>query len=136
MNLRRSVLLLLSALNGCGGSDQIYISPRTDYELAVMAADAKRAEVKTLAVDSPCTQSDHCSVIKLQPTYFEPCGLTEDIDYSLISATASQARTATAQHTELARAAQALAPRPPGVTSCTGFTLFRPLVCVGGRCQH
>jgi hypothetical protein len=129
-------LSLAVLVGGCGGSDESTSSPRSDYELAVLAADAERKEVLDLASPSPCSQAQDCSYLKLQPTYFDPCGFTEDIDYSLISATAAQARAAAIRRTELARTAQELAPRPPGMTSCTGFNLYRPSVCIAGRCQH
>jgi hypothetical protein len=132
-------LLLASlalAVCACGDGESASERAQREYELAVSAADSKRAEVRALAVASPCSQIEHCAVLKLQPTYPDPCSFTEDIDYSLISQTAVQAQVAAAQYSQLAQTARGLAsPLPPG-SSCTGFTRYRALWCISGSCTR
>ena len=130
-----AIVLLLAA---CGGGD----SPsdpeiqKTDYELAVQLAKVKAAEVRSMAATSPCSQDSHCSSLQLSPTFNDPCNFVEDVDFSILSNNAIAAQQAATEYSALATAARLLAPPLQFGTSCSGQTLFRPLVCTANKCTR
>lgn len=100
-------------LTACGGSDPL--------TLLLEQAAAKETEARSLAVDSPCTEDNQCSILSFASTTNNcPSSLTamNYKIYSLASGTAAQAREATDEHNRLASEARALEAKD-----------YRPLLC-------
>ena len=137
MQTRLLIGIVSILVAACGGSSTTAEDAQPDpYTSAVAAADAKAAEVRAIASPTPCSRNDQCSTLQLGATFNDPCGFTQDIDYSLTSASATAASAAAAEHSRLASAARALAPPLPPGTSCTGFQRFRPLACQANQCAR
>ena len=119
-----AMVLMLAALTGCGGGG----ADLTAYLQAVGLADAKEAEARQLAVDTPCSQASECGTIGFTDPR-DPCGMWSFKPYSLVSATASAAKVAADQQRELAARARELSAQPnvaclllikvPPVLSCS-----------------
>ena len=126
---RHSLLALaLASLASCGGD-----SSSDDYQMAVDAANAKRAEAISLAPASPCAAVQQCANLQLvQPQAH--CTAVDYRPYSLASPTADAASAAAAEERALAIHAVAIA--PPPVTACSALVVQPPdLACTANTCQ-
>jgi len=54
-----AIALMLAGLTACGGGG----SDLTTYLQAIALADAKQAEARVLAVDTPCDQASQCGTV-------------------------------------------------------------------------
>src|ERR1035437_2738976 len=107
---------LLAALGGCGGGG----SDVTPYQQAIDLANAKEAEARLLAVDTPCDQASQCGLVSFTDPA-KQCVFPAFKAYSLVSPTAAAAKLASDQQLLLAEQARELSPNPtvffPGYTS-------------------
>ena len=127
--IKQSLLALaLVSLASCGGD-----SSPDDYQMAVDAANAKRAEAISLAPASPCNAVQQCANLAMvQPTGY--CPALDYRPYSLASSTADAASAAASDERALADHAIAIAPGPGG--ACTASITLPPnLACVANTCQ-
>lgn len=150
--LRPSIAaLLLVLLASCGGggdapqdsagsgTGSITVSPvipgLTEYRQARALALAKLEEVRTLAVDTPCSAHEHCAAMELDPTETVCDRPQPRFAYSLVSPTASAASAAAAEYQVLSDAARAIKPPFNGSSTCVSFGGWpaRP-VCHQQRC--
>lgn len=116
IKLRHALALLLPLLASCGGGGD-----DDAFRAAADRADAKEAQARALAVDSPCSSTAQCGNLVLGE--YTGCGHPVYKPYSLVSASAAAASAAAAEQRELAHQAAmlktgdmaciALAPRPP-----------------------
>lgn len=122
-------VLCLTLLSSCGGNDDTAAA----RQALIDAADAKEAEARHLAVDTPCSQVAHCSLLGFA-TPASPCSDSRYAVYSTISVTAAAASAAAAEQISLSRQAQALYSGP--VLACPAAVPALPtLACVASRCQ-
>jgi hypothetical protein len=126
--IRRAALVLLASLMvGCGGG-----SDTIAYEQAIDLANAKESEARHLGVDSPCDQASQCSALGFTDPK-DPCGMWYFKPYSLVSATAMEAKAASDQQRELAAKARELSLQPN--VACIALVKVPPvLTCVASRC--
>ena len=132
--VKQSLLALaLVSLAACGGDSSPDDSSAHAYQMAVDAADAKRAEAISLAPPSPCNAVQQCANL----TFVLPeghCSALSYRPYSLAAPTADAASAAAADERALANHAVAIAPPPP--TACAAaITLPPDLACVANTCQ-
>jgi hypothetical protein len=121
------ISLVAACLLACGGS-----SSTDDFALAVASANAKEAEARSLASDSPCDQVQQCSVLTF--ALISPaCGSYGYKPYSLVSTNSSAASAASGQQRELARQANQIAPSS-GIACAAVINPEPALVCVLGKC--
>jgi ABC-type phosphate/phosphonate transport system substrate-binding protein len=121
--------LALASLASCGGDS----ATSDDYQAALAAADARRAEALALAPASPCDAVQQCANLALVRADGH-CGSTDYHPYSIASPTAAAASAAAADERTLAEHAVAIAPPPP--TVCTTLVTAPPdLACVANVCQ-
>jgi hypothetical protein len=122
-------VLCLTLLLSCGGNDDTTAA----RQALIDAADAKEAEARRHAVDTPCTQAAHCAYLGFG-TPASQCSDSKYAVYSTISATAAAASAAAAEQISLSRQAQALYSGP--VFACpAGVPALPTLACVASRCQ-
>jgi len=126
--MRTAVLVFLASLMvGCGGG-----SDTIAYEQAIDLANAKEMEARLLGVDSPCEQASQCSTLEFTDPK-DPCGMWYFKPYSLVSATARAAKSASDQQRELAAKARELSSQPN--VACIAIIKVPPvLACVASRC--
>ena len=123
------IAFALAALASCGGDS----SGTDDYQAALDAADAKRAEAVALAPASPCSAVQQCGNLAFVQAQGH-CSSMDYRPYSLVSPTADAASAAAAEERALAAHAVAIAPPPP--TACTAaITLPPALACAANTCQ-
>jgi hypothetical protein len=117
----------LPCLASCGGG----ASPNA-YEQAVAQANAAEAEARALGVPAPCAQASECGILSfLSPT--SQCSNWSYAPYSLVSATAAAASSATARQNDLASSAQSL--MPGGRIPCPYMPVRPPgAVCIANAC--
>ena len=124
-----AITLMMVGLTGCGGGG----SDLSAYLRAVGLAEAKEAEARQLAVDTPCDQASQCGTV----SFIDPkalCPMPIYVPYSLVSPTAAAAKTAADQQRELAAQARALSQQPP--VACIALFILPPSsVCVASKCQ-
>ena len=124
------IALALAALASCGGDSS---NSSDDYQAALDAADAKRAEAIALAPASPCSAVQQCGNLTFVQAEGH-CSSTDYRPYSLVSPTADAASAAAAEERALAAHAVAIAPPPP--TACTAVVTLPPaLACAANTCQ-
>lgn len=118
---------LLMALAACGGGGG------NGFEEAVGLADAKEAQARALAAESPCSSAAQCDNLAF-PNPAGSYGGTRFKPYSLVSPTAAAASAAAAEQQELARRARNLA--PPSNVACPQLAPLPPaLACRASVCQ-
>jgi len=130
MSIPRTILpsLLFMLLTSCGGSNE-----PSEYELAVQAADAKEAEARALATDTPCATDSQCTAISFLRTD-TPCREYSWIAHSWASEAGYLPVAAANQQFMLAVEARRLV--PPFDAPCTGTpSPVITAVCVANRCQ-
>lgn len=119
---------LLAALGGCGGGG----SDVTPYQHAIDLANAKEAEARLLAVDTPCDQASQCGLVSFTDPANQ-CVFPVFKAYSLVSPTAA-AKLASDQQLLLAEHARELSPNP--IVPCPAYAIVIPsLACVASKCQ-
>jgi len=119
---------LLAALTGCGGGG----FDLTAYLHAVALADAKEAEARLLAMDTPCVQVSQCGTVGFTDPR-DPCGMWSFKPYSLVSSTAAVAKAASDQQRELAARARELSAQPN--VACLMLVKIPPeLACAASTC--
>jgi hypothetical protein len=121
-------VLIAALLAGCGGGSD----DASAYERAVDLANAKEAEARALAVDTPCNDGSQCGTVAFTvPT--DPCGMWIYKPYSLVSPTAAAAKQAADEQRELAAHARELGPLQ-GIACIAIFKLPPALTCVASKC--
>lgn len=130
VTLRRlAILFLCVGLIACGGAG----SDETAYQHAVSLADAKEADARQLASDTPCEQAAQCGSIGFTDPR-DPCGAWTYLPYSLVSSTATAAELAAEQQRALAVQARKLSTQPD--VACILIVKTPPLLaCIAGKCQ-
>lgn len=101
--------------------------------LNFFVSDAKEAEARQLAVDTPCSQVEQCGSIGFTDPR-DPCAMWSFKPYSLVSSTAAAAKVASDQQRELAAQARKLSPQPD-VACILIVKVPPPLACVASKCQ-
>lgn len=125
--LRHSLVLLLPLLAACGGGGE-----SDAFRAAADRADAKEAQARSLALDSPCSSTAQCGHLVLQK--YQGCADPVYKPYSLVSPSAAAASAAAAEQRELAAQAARLA--PPSDTVCIAMVPRPPtLICQASTCQ-
>lgn len=120
--------LLLGLIGGCGGGD----SDTAAYQQAIDLANAKESEARMLGADTPCDHASQCSALGFTDPK-DPCGMWYFKPYSLVSSTASAAKTASDLQRELAAMARELSSQPD--VACIAIIKVPPvLACVASRC--
>lgn len=118
---------LMVMLSACGGGGD------NGYQEAVARADAKEAEARALAAESPCSSVAQCGTLAF-PHPSGICGGTGFKPYSLVSPTSAAASAAAAEQQQLARRARDLA--PPSNIACPAIAPSPPaLACRASACQ-
>ncbi len=124
-----AITLMMVGLTGCGGGG----SDLSAYLRAVGLAEAKEAEARQLAVDTPCDQASQCGTV----SFIDPkalCPMPIYVPYSLVSPTAAAAKTAADQQRELAAKARSLSQQP--LVPCPAIMSIAPnLACTASKCQ-
>lgn len=121
--------LIAALLSGCGGGSD----DANAYERAVDLANAKEAEARSLAVDTPCGDVSQCGTVAFTvPT--DPCGMWVYKPYSLVSPTAAAAKVAADEQRELAARARELGPLQ-GIACIAIFKMPPALACVTSKCK-
>lgn len=121
-----SLAVLGFALSACGGSDA------DPYEEALMRAEAKEAEARALAADTPCNGAAQCANLTLLTTRVS-CPNYVYKPYSLVAPQAGAASAAAAEQRTLAAQANAMA--PGSGTACPAIITTPPtLSCQQSRC--
>ena len=121
--------LFATLLQSCGGNDDTTVA----RQALIDAADAKEAEARRLAVDTPCSQTTHCALLGFGSPASQ-CPDSKYAIYSTISTTAAAASAAAADQVSLSRQAQALYSGP--VVACPAAVAVLPtLACVASQCQ-
>jgi hypothetical protein len=120
---------LLAALGGCGGGG----SDVTPYQQAIDLANAKEAEARLLAVDTPCDQASQCGLVSFTDPA-KQCVFPVFKAYSLVSPTAAAAKLASDQQLLLSEHARELSPNP--IAPCPAYAIVIPrLACMASKCQ-
>jgi len=124
-----SIFFLAALLVGCGGGDGF---DTATYQNAVGAAVTKEVEARALAVDTPCDSVLQCGVLVFTDPK-DQCAMPVYKPYSVVSATAVAAKTASDQQLALAAHARELSPQP--LFACPAYASLPPvLACVASRC--
>jgi predicted small lipoprotein YifL len=134
--LPMGALAVLALLAACGGGGELGLpapDPQEAYRQLTTSANSKLDEARTLASDTPCTQTAQCSVLNFDAGR-TPCENPASIDYSLASPTAAAASAAATAYSSLMQQANALGVAPATTGSCFVEAPFLPLVCQENRC--
>lgn len=127
MKLNPLLLCGLLALSSCGGGGD------NGFNEAVARADAKEAQARALAAESPCSSVAQCGNLAFQSTA-GGCGAVSYKPYSLVAPSAAAASAAAAEQRELAGRASQLA--PPSNIVCPAVIQPAPaLACRASVCQ-